>query len=248
MACPPRTELLMLLPGSINSGFSCPSEPVLVPRPHAPALCGAAWPRATGSGAHCLPLHPAPNGAGRTVLGGEGPRGERQCPFLLPAMQTETEKDQIPKFLFKPRRHGPRWRHGDRHLLEGLDGPGAGHGSVWRAVRDKGAELPDGPAATGTGVRPSSRCIPGPKAWLCRPGSRRRPRQLAHQASPTRPRPRRGFQSSGAAMLHMRVVLQAGLGEAGAAGAPQGTMGVTTCPSLQMTPRQRAAAGMAPPP
>lgn len=34
-ACPPQTELLMLLLGSMNSGFSCPSEPVLVPHPHA---------------------------------------------------------------------------------------------------------------------------------------------------------------------------------------------------------------------
>lgn len=50
-----------------------------------------------------LPTAPSPK------LGqedGRGPGRERQCPFLLPAMQTETEKDQIPKFLFKPRHHG----------------------------------------------------------------------------------------------------------------------------------------------
>lgn len=41
------------------------------------------------------------------MLGGERPSRERQCPFLLPAMQTETEKDQIPKFLFKPRCRSP---------------------------------------------------------------------------------------------------------------------------------------------
>lgn len=51
--------------------------------------------------------------------GGEGPGGERQCPFLLPAMQTETEKDQIPKFLFKPGRRSPGWRRRDRPLREG---------------------------------------------------------------------------------------------------------------------------------
>lgn len=119
-ACPLQTELLMLLPGGMNSGFSHPSEPVLVCCPYAPVLCGAACPRATGTGAPRLPPHPAPHWARRTARAGKGSSWERQCPFLLPAMQTETEKDQIPKFLFKPRCRGPRRRCGDHHLPEGL--------------------------------------------------------------------------------------------------------------------------------
>lgn len=114
------------------------------------------------------------------MLGGERPSRERQCPFLLPAMQTETEKDQIPKFLFKPKVPQPRWRHRDCHL----GSPGAEHSSFEGRGADR---CDDEPAVAGAGVRPSGCCIPGPEARLCRPGLRQCLWPLAHPVSPEQP-------------------------------------------------------------
>lgn len=101
----------------------------------------------------------------------------------------------------------------------GTGGPDRGHGSVWRALRDKGAEsCDDGPAAAGAGICTSGCCIPGPAPQLCRPGSRQHMRQLTHQVSPEQPWPGRGFRSSGTSALHVPVVPQAGSREVGATG------------------------------
>lgn len=141
----------------------------------------------------------------------------------------------------------------------GTGGPGPGHGGVWRALRDEGAEsCEDGPAAADAGICTSGCCIPGPAPQLCRPGSRRHTWRLTHQVSPEQPWPGRGFRRSGTSAPHVPVVPQAGSREVGVTGGQsrsstsgrwsQGATGVTARPSLQMTPRQRAAAGMAPPP
>lgn len=218
---------------------ACPHVPSPHPSMSLSCQCWSSLPPAT----------PSPKWGREDCTWRRGTRRGEAMPLSPPCNANRNRKGPNSKVLIQAKPPWPQVEAWGPSPAGGMSGPGVGHSSVQRALWDEGAELCDGPAATGAGVHPSICCISGPKVPLCWPSSRQRLWQLSHQVSPEPPQPGRGCQSSGTSTLQVPVVLQVGSGEAGTAGTwSQGTMGVTTCPSLQMTPRQRAAAGMAPPP
>lgn len=158
----------MLLPGTIDSGFSHPSEPVLMYHPHDPALCTAACPLTSSAGTYHFPLHPVPNWA-RRMAGDLAGRGS--APFS--SLQCK-QKPKRTKFQSSYSSPGTIAEGGGVGTVTcgGMGGSGMGHGSTWCALRGEGVDPCDNDlAGLDTSICTSIRCIPGPKASLAHSGN-----------------------------------------------------------------------------
>lgn len=139
----PNTAARQHAAGLFPAAGACPR----VPSPH-PGTLQSSMLLSRQHWSSLAPTAPSPKlGWGGRSWEVRDPAGRGKCPFLLPAMQTETEKDQIPKFLFKPRHRSPGggvgtvtcWRDG--WLWAGPVALGVGNGHICCAWRDKGWSL-----------------------------------------------------------------------------------------------------------